>query len=226
MLKAHTFQGISREKYQLLVVCRKCHSTYDYNTCLKTSVDQRNIATCSFVRYPRHPQARLQTPCGTSLLKKVKTLSHKTLYKPIKVFCYRSVINAIQDYVSLSGYLEMFSHWKARVEIPHGVMADVYDGDVWQSFKTVNGQEFLSSKYSLGLLLNVDWFNPYKHVEYSVGAIYISILNFPRRLRYQENMILVGIIPGPNEPSLHINSFLEPLVEDLERCGYDYSRWC
>lgn len=52
MLKAHTFQGISREKYQLLVVCRKCHSTYDYNTCLKTSVDQRNIATCSFVRYP------------------------------------------------------------------------------------------------------------------------------------------------------------------------------
>lgn len=82
----------------------------------------------------------------------------------------------------------------------------------------MNGQEFLSSKYSLGLLLNVDWFNPYKHVEYSVGAIYTSILNFPRRLRYQkENMILVGIIPGPNEPSLHINSFLEPLVEDLQQ---------
>lgn len=218
VLKAHTFQGISREKYQLLVVCRKCHSTYDYNTCLKTSVDQRNIATCSFVRYPRHPQARLRTPCGTSLLKKVKTSSHKTLYKPIKVFCYRSVINAIQDYVSLSGYLEMFSHCKARVEIPHGVMADVYDGDVWQSFKTVNGQEFHSSKYSLGLLLNVDWFNPYKHVEYSVCAIYVSILNFPRRLRYQkENMVLVGIIPGPNKPSLHINSFLEPLVEDLQQ---------
>ena len=79
MLKAHKFQGISHGNYQLLVVCRKCHSTYDYDTCLKSSVDQRNVATCSFVRYPRHPQARLQTPCGTPLLKKVKTSSRKTL---------------------------------------------------------------------------------------------------------------------------------------------------
>ena len=104
------------------------------------------------------------------------------------------------------------------MEIPHCVMIDIYDGDVWQPFRTVDGKEFLSSRYSLGLLLNVDWFNPYKHVEYLVGAIYISILKFPKNLRYQkENMILVGIIPGPNEPSLHINSFLEPLVEDLQQ---------
>jgi hypothetical protein len=76
--------------------------------------------------------------------------------------------------------------------------------------------KILSDRYSLGLLINVDWFQPYKHVNYSVGAIYIAILNFPRRLRFRrENMILVGIIPGPHEPSLHINSFLEPLVQDL-----------
>lgn len=31
----------------------------------------------------------------------------------------------------------------------------------------------------------------------------------------QKNVILVGIIPGPNEPKLHINSFLRPLVSDL-----------
>ena len=96
MLKAHAFQAISRGKYQLLVVCRKCHSTYEYDTCLKTSVDKRSTATCSFVRYPRHPQTRLRAPCGTPLMKQVKTSSHKTVYKPIKVFCYRSLINAIQ----------------------------------------------------------------------------------------------------------------------------------
>ncbi len=28
-------------------------------------------------------------------------------------------------------------------------------------------------------------------------------------------MILCGIIPGPSKPSLHINSFLEPIVQDL-----------
>lgn len=218
MLKAHAYQGINRAKYQVLIVCRKCHSTYDSDTCLKTSVDKRSTATCSFVRFPRHPHARLRAPCGTALMKTVKTSSHRTVYKPIKVFCYSSLINAIQEYVSLKGYLNIFSHWKARVGIPDGVMADIYDGAVWKSFQTVNGQEFLSSRYSLGLLLNVDWFNPYKHVAYSVGAIYICILNFPRHLRYQkENMILIGIIPGPNEPSLHINSFIEPLVVDLQK---------
>ena len=73
-------------------------------------------------------------------------------------------------------------------------MADICDGALWQSFQC---KEFLSSRYSLGLLINVDWFNPYKHVEYSVGAMFVAVLKFPRHLRYQkENMILAGIIPG------------------------------
>ena len=80
----------------------------------------------------------------------------------------------------------------------------------------VGGQDILSSKYSLGLILYVDWFKPYKHVEYSVGAIYIAVLNYPRQLRYKrENIILVGVLPGPHEPSLQMNAFLELLVRDL-----------
>ena len=64
-----------------------------------------------------------------------------------------------------------------------------------------------------------DCYNPlciYAHVQYSVGAIYIAILNLPRSLREKrENMLLVGVIPGPHEPRLHIHSFLEPVVDDL-----------
>lgn len=42
------------------------------------------------------------------------------------------------------------------------------------------------------------------------------ILNLPRSLRFKpENVIIVGIIPGPDEPSLTINSFLQPLVTEL-----------
>ena len=66
-------------------------------------------------------------------------------------------------------------------------------------------------------MINVDWFQPYKHVQYSVCAIYLIVLNLPCNLRHRkENIILVGIIPGPYEPSLCINSFLEPLVIDLK----------
>jgi len=66
--------------------------------------------------------------------------------------------------------------------------------------------------------MNVDWFNPYKHTQHSEGAIYLSVLNLPRRERYlQENIILAGVIPGPKEPSLVMNSFLKPLVDELKQ---------
>ena len=95
-------------------------------------------------------------------------------------------------------------------------MADIYDGAVWQSFMHSNDNELLASRYGIGLAINVDWFQPYSHVPYSVGVIYICVLNFPRRIRYlSENTFVIGIIPGPQEPKLHINSFLEPLVKDL-----------
>lgn len=43
----------------------------------------------------------------------------------------------------------------------------------------------------------------------------MTILNLPRKQRYlQENVILIGIIPGPHEPKM-INSLLRPLVDEL-----------
>lgn len=41
-------------------------------------------------------------------------------------------------------------------------------------------------------------------------------MNMERKKRYlQENVLLVGVIPGPKEPQHNINSFLQPLVNDL-----------
>ena len=68
------------------------------------------------------------------------------------------------------------------------------------------------------LALNIDWFSPYEQTPYSVGAIYLSVLNLPRSERYKEkNIILLGLIPGPTEPKQHINHFLFPLLEDLKK---------
>lgn len=92
-----------------------------------------------------------------------------------------------------------------------GYLADVYDGRVWKEFT-----DFFSQPCNLGLMLNCDWLQPYKHTEHSVGVIYIAILNLPRKLRFKpENIIIVGIIPGPDEPSLSINTYLKPLVTEL-----------
>ena len=59
---------------------------------------------------------------------------------------------------------------------------------------------------------------PFTHVKYSVGVVCLVILNLPREERYKlENIIVVGIIPGPKEPKKNINPFLVPLMEDLHK---------
>jgi len=41
--------------------------------------------------------------------------------------------------------------------------------------------------------------------------------NLPRHIRYRrENVIILGILPGPKEPKLTMNSFLQPVVDDLQ----------
>ena len=109
----------------------------------------------------------------------------------------------------------MCEEWRSR-SVQADIYGDVFDGNVWRDFQQFIGKPFLKDKYNLALMLNMDFFQPYKHVRYTVGAIYCVILNLPREVRYkQENVILIGLIPGPHEPEKDINSFLEPLVNEL-----------
>ena len=65
-------------------------------------------------------------------------------------------------------------------------------------------------------MLNVDWFQPYKHLaSYSVGAIYLIIMNLQRSEKFKrENVIVVGIIPNMDkEPPP--NTFIQPMVDEL-----------
>ncbi len=73
-------------------------------------------------------------------------------------------------------------------------MEDVYDGKMWQKFMVYEGEPFLAESGNLGLILNLDFFQPFDHLTYSLGAMY---MNLPRDSR--ENTILVGLIPGPHE---------------------------
>ena len=49
----------------------------------------------------------------------------------------------------------------------------------------------------------------------SVGSIALALLNLPPSIRYKaENLYVLGMIPGPREPSLdEINHFLRLVVE-------------
>ena len=66
-------------------------------------------------------------------------------------------------------------------------------------------------------MLNIDWFNPYQDTQYSVGAIYLVVQNLPHSERFKvDNIILVGLIPGPREPK-SVSTYLDLLVEDFRK---------
>ena len=70
-------------------------------------------------------------------------------------------------------------------------MEDIFDGALWKDFQVYKDTPFLSEPLAFGYVINLDGF---QHSKYSIGAIYLTIMNLPQSERYKpENVILVGI---------------------------------
>ena len=101
-------------------------------------------------------------------------------------------------------------------------MCDVFEGRIWGDFQTVNSCSFLGSPRNYGFMLNVDWMQPFDHTPYSVGVLYLILMNLPRSEHFKrQNIFLLGIIPGPSEQWNNINSFLAPLVDELYKLWHE-----
>jgi hypothetical protein len=159
----------------------------------------------------------MRKPCGTVLLKEVTTKDGGIRLYPHKIYCYQSIIATLEQFVKRTGFTGRCELWRNRdIRTAHQIMCDVFEGRVWRDFQFFNGTSFLALPRSYGFMLNVDWMQPYDHTPYSVGVLYLVLMNFPRSECFkQRNIFLVGIIPGPNEPRNNIHSFLTPLVDEL-----------
>lgn len=168
------------------------------------------VNSCTFQPFPT---IRV---CNVPLMKEIASVGGHRRFYPYKIFCFVNVVAALQTFVLRTGFLEQCESTRNKFTDPE--LSDVYDGSIWKDFLTINGEPFLSQRNNYAFLLNIDWLQPYEHVVYSVGVMYIAILNLPRSIRFKrENVILCGIIPGPSEPSLTMNTYLSPIVSDLLR---------
>ena len=117
------------------------------------------------------------------------------------------------------GFENSLRHWVDRLSFS-SILTDIYDGVVWKTFKESDAEtssNFFRAEIAdsnLGLMLNLDWFQPFDGTTHSTGVLYAAICNLPRNIRFKrENLIILGILPSPNEVSLHkINHYLAPIV--------------
>ena len=210
---------LDKQAFKELVVCPKCHSIYTLESCKKeVRRDMFESHQCTFQRFPHHPQVSRRSSCNATLLRKVVSpATSKIFLYPWKVYCYKSIINTLSSLFNRPNFMQKLNSWRTRPMLPNGYMKDIFDGQIWKEFMSEQCSNFLQQPMNLLLMLNVDWFQPYKHVAYSVGVIYLTIQNLPRHERFlKHNLIICGVIPGPKEPHDNINSYLKPLIEELQ----------
>lgn len=209
------YLGLNRDDFEKFIVCPKCSLCYKPEDCVRTlSNGKKKGERCSFVEFPQHPRRTQRKPCGASLFKAVR-FKHGELILKARVFCYRSVKKTLQEFLKRPGFADKCEQYKKSPQDPN-LLGDIYDGRVWKSFKNAEGEPFFDAPNTFRCMLNLDWFQPYKDSIYSVGVIYLSSLNLPPQERNkEENIAVVGIIPSPQEPSRDVNSFLDPLVDEL-----------
>jgi hypothetical protein len=99
---------------------------------------------------------------------------------------------------------------------------DMQDGSAARDLKGIDKKPFLESHDELRTIwsLSYDGFNPYHNKtagkSASVGCLAMACLSLPPSLRYQENLYLSGVIPGPKQPSQdEINHFVQLLVNKM-----------
>ena len=192
------------------VVCPKCDQIYHRGSCIVLTAGKEESKKCQYREFPNHPQ-RARRQCSQLLMKAVHLRSNRTILYPFKTYCYHSIQSSLENFLLRPGFLDSCDHWKCRNA--GGILQDVYECRIWHKFLDVLDA---STFTCLALTLNVDWFQPYENTCASVGVIYLTILNLPCSVRYKrQNIFLVGVIPGPSEPSHDINSYLHPLVNEL-----------
>ena len=189
------------------VVCQKCHCLYRFEDCLVKCGSVTSVQFCSDcqVQGKRIP-----------LLRQVISNKGVKRFYPYLVYPVASLVSLLQACFVRPGFLDLCEEWRIRFNLESPNLNDVFDGNILKEFLTVNHEPFLSEKNTLGLMMNIDWFRPFKHRTYSVGAIYMVIINLPCAIRFKrENVLVIGLLPGPSEPPKTINTYLAPVVSEL-----------
>lgn len=214
LYKLYKYVGLQKDNFTKFVVCKKCYKLYRYEDCVLLIEGQQQSRKCNNIIFPNHTQVGRRRPCGEPLLKIVQLQGTTKLY-PFKTYCYKSIALSLSSFVQRPDFEEKCEIWRSRRQEP-GFLADVFDGEIWKEFQCSDKKYFLKDKQNYGIMLNLDWFQPYEHVQYSVGVMYAVILNLPREERFKiKNVILIGIIPDmKKEPS--VPSFIGPLIDELK----------
>ncbi len=193
-------------KARSFVCCPKCFYIYD--------IESPFPDKCTNVE---HPDDDL---CNRSL----RSSGRGKRLMPVRQYLMQDFGEWLARLYARPGMEAVLDHEPGDRSHPSGIMTDIWDAPILRDFKDSEGKPFFGGQKKdsrLAFSLNMDGFNPLTNKQagkkISTCGIYLVCFNIPPESRYRsENVFLVGVIPGPTEPSQHqINYILKPLVDDF-----------
>lgn len=191
-------------------VCPNCNTLHNI-----ADVVAEEGFKCKHVEFPMKSKGK---SCGEELTEQVPlTIGNKR--RPKLLFPLPNLKIQINSLYQRPEFKQQLRKWTNR-DVNNDILADIYDGKIWKSFSDASGVPYFTPEAAdshLGIMINLDWFQPFESSAYSCGAIYGVICNLPREIRFKkENMLTLGLLPGPKEVKLHkINHYLSPIVDEL-----------
>lgn len=213
--------------------CPRCHKLYRVGrgvTFIHDRVDgSLRSLRCNGFLIKNH-ERKDQRVCNEVLMRSTRVRKRSGATEagmiPFMTYVHRPIKHRLCELLARPGFAAKCHQWRSR-SVPSDMFGDIMDGAVWREFGTLSLKDndgkpirvpFLDEidGHNYPLSIFVDWFQPWRRVQYSVGVIFMSVLSLPREERNKkENVLLVGIIPGGSEKHMSLNPFLEPIVQDL-----------
>jgi hypothetical protein len=218
LYKARNILNIE-DRFHSFVACTKCHKLYNKHEVEEFRQDENLVVMkCRHIEFPNSSRRRM---CQNPLSHQIRLLNEVSNQSEM-IYPFSTIRQQLAILYLQPGFEKSLRHWVNRSH-SDDIITDIYDGEIWKTLKETsdeNSPNFFRSEVAdsnIGLMLNVDWFQPYEGTIHSTGVIYAAICNLPREIRFKrENLLILGILPGPHEVSLHkINHYLSPIVDDL-----------
>ncbi|WMV50469.1 hypothetical protein MTR67_043854 [Solanum verrucosum] len=170
------------------------------NGCMLYYKDDIDLESCKF--------------CGKSHYK--QTPSRKKV--PIKVMHYLPLIPRLKRlYASNRSAPHM--RWHHENRRPPGVMCHPSDGEAWKHFDRTYPQ-FAAEPRNIRLGLCSDGFTPHSvsAIPYSCWPVFVTPYNLPPEMCMTSPYIFLNcVIPGPRNPKVLIDVYLQPLIDELKQ---------
>lgn len=144
---------------------------------------------------------------------------------PIRRYAFQNLMEWIARLLSRPDIENLLDEALVESQKPYTVddeVSEIHQSRLWKEFQGPDGKQFTASSGNLTFAMFVDGINPFGNKQsghhVSITFVVLVCLTLPLSIRFRpENIFLVGIVPGPREPSLEqMNWILRPIVNQLK----------